>query len=179
MPDTTFTASYVTTDAILETYLTNDPRASAIALKAASAAAQGWYCIRATKLIDAIPFQGFKLASTQTLEFPRKYKKSEYDSPWGATITEDAYGYIYDSSSVPQAIIDACAEEAIAQYAFFADSDNVDRKAMKEQGVESYNLGGVYSETLKRSNADTHYGLLSSEAYNILTKYIARSAAIV
>ena len=37
MADTEFSGSYVLTDAILVTYLTNDPRAAAIALKAAAA----------------------------------------------------------------------------------------------------------------------------------------------
>jgi len=179
MPDTTFTASYVTTDAVLETYLTNDPRTAAIALKAASAAVQSWYCIRATKIIDAIPIQGHKLTSTQTLEFPRKYKKSEYDSPWGATITEDAYGYIYDSSSVPQAVIDACAEEAIALYQYYSDTDNSDRENLKAQGVESYNIGGIYSETLKSPHTVKFFGLHSKEAYNLLEKFIARCSMIV
>lgn len=176
---TAFSDSYILTDTILEAYLVGDPRASAAALAALAAANQAWYCARATKLIDAISYQGYPYLSTQARQFPRKYLPTEYYSPWGELVTVDMYGYCYVSADVPQDVIDATAEEAIAQYAFFADSDNVDRKAMKEQGVESYNLDGVYSETLKRSNADTHYGLLSSEAYNILTKYIARSAAIV
>jgi hypothetical protein len=80
---------------------------------------------------------------------------------------------------VPQNVLDACCEEALAIYLFLADTDRSERKTMKEDGVKSYSLGGDYSETLGGSNSDKHYGLHSTEAYNLLSKYIARTFPIV
>lgn len=176
MADTEFTSSYVLTDAILETFIGANPKAAAVALKAASASTQLWYCQEATRSIDRLPLQGYKLTSSQARQFPRKYDPS-YPiswSPWGNIVTEDAYGYIYMSTSVPQDVIDACCEEAIAIYAFGSDTDNIDREAMKDNGVQNYNLGGVYSENLKSSFNDLR-GLRSREAYKLLEKYIENS----
>jgi hypothetical protein len=133
MPDTTFSASYVTTDAILETYLTNDPRASAIALKAMVAASQAWYCAEATRRIDSLPLRDQKWDMTssngvavQTLEFPR---------PINGVGVGNGIDYDLDPD-VPDLVKRACMEEAIAIYTFLSDSDNVDRKSAKEQGGE-------------------------------------------
>lgn len=58
MTDTEFVGSYIETDAELETLIGTDPRAAAIALKAAAAATQAWYCQEATRRIAEI--QGAK-----------------------------------------------------------------------------------------------------------------------
>ena len=174
MVDTEITGSYITTIELAEAYFEGDPRATAfLALEEGMA----WYLRRATKKIDNLPLMGttyyyFKAGSTgldgyQPRQFPR-------------IIDGIAYGWNMVSSipEVPQEILDACCEEALALYQFYADSDNVDRKSMKEQGVKAYNLGGVYSETLGRSNADIHKGLISSEAYELLKGYIAGAVEI-
>ena len=180
MTDTTFTNSYIETDAILEAYIGADPRASAIALKALAAANQEWYCQRATSIIDRFVFQGIKLLSTQAREFPRKYTiADDQEYPWGAmNVLVDAYGYAYISTDVPTDVINACCEEAIALYAFYADSDNVDREAMINQGVQNYNLGGVYSETLK-SSLYQQTGLRSPEAQALLEPYLENAPFII
>ena len=49
---------------------------------------------------------------------------------------------------------------------------------MKDQGVQNYNLGGVYSETLARSNFD-RFGMYSKEAYNLISKYVDNSPLLV
>lgn len=176
---TAFSDSYVLTDTILEAYLVGDPRASAIALAALVAANQAWYCARATRIIDAIPYQGYPYLSTQARQFPRKYLPSEYYSPWGELVTVDIYGYCYVSADVPQDVIDATAEEAIALYQYYADTENSDRENLQAQGVEAYNIGGIYSENFKSPNSAKFFGLHSKEAYNLLEKYIARCSMII
>ena len=123
----------------------------------------------ATAAIDALPIRGRKyyLDGSQDRQFPREYRDG-YDM-------DEATG----EEVVPQAAKDACCLEALALLEFFADSDRTDRKTMSEDGVKNYNLGGVYSETLGLSNVDKHDGLLSSEAYRLIGKHIARSFPIV
>jgi hypothetical protein len=52
MADTSFTSSYVLTDAVLEAYIGADPRAGSITFKALAAASREWYCQAATRAID-------------------------------------------------------------------------------------------------------------------------------
>lgn len=173
MADTEFDDSYVLTDAILETYLTNDPRAAAIALKAAAASAQGWYCKEATRTIDALPLRGRKYQrdGTQARQFPR-----EYQTPagwWPDTNESDG------SVEVPQDVIDACCEEAIAIYD--RESTSTDRKTRSDlirQGVTHVTYSTT-SETYAVGTADRMKGLESKRAYDLLAKYILRSAPIV
>lgn len=149
------------------TYFASDPRATAfLALVSAS---KLWYLKKATKAIDALPLRGRKYLrdGTQARQFPREYREG-YDMNESTGLAE-----------VPQAVEDACCEEALALYLFYADTDRSERKTMKEDGVKSYSLGGDYSENLGTSNEDRHNGLLSSEAYKLLSKHIARSFPIV
>ena len=142
MTDTTFTSSYVLTDKVLEDYIGSSPIAAAIALKTLAAATQMWYCQRATKNIDNLPLKGYKYAddTTQPRAFPRIPDRAAQMIPFDSEIN---YQSEEDYSTVPQEVIDACCEEAIALYAFYADSDNEDRKALIDQGVQSYSMGGV------------------------------------
>jgi len=180
MTDTSFTDSYVLTDAILEAYLGANPKAAAIALKALAVASQEWYCREATRIIDALPLQGYKLLSSQDRQFPRKYAPS-YPlswSPWGSMVTEDAYGYIYMSSSVPQDVIDACCDEAVSLYVFYSDADKLERQDLIDAGVQSTSLGGQISETFGSSRIDRYHGLHSKKAYQLLEKYIENSVCV-
>lgn len=177
MTDTTFSDSYIETDAELETLIGSDPRAAAVALKALAAASQAWYCQKATQAIDRLPFQGWKAASGQALQFPRKFQLDpEQDNPWGAIVTLDSYGY-YAQSAVPAEVLAACVEEAIALYAFLNDSDRVDRDAMKRDGVKQYNLGGVYSEGF--GPVEDQGKLRSEEAYLLLEPWIEKAPLMV
>lgn len=146
-------------------YFAGDPRAKAfIALDSGMT----WYLQRATKTIDGLPLRGRKylLDGSQTRQFPREYRDG-YDTNLETGEAE-----------VPQCVLDACCEEALALYLFYADTDRTERKTMAEDGVKSYSLGGDYSETLGASGADKHNGLKSTEAYNLLASHIARSFPI-
>lgn len=166
MVDTPVSNSYIETIEEAEAYFSGSPRATAfLALDSGMA----WYLKEATKIIDRLPLRGrkYQLDGTQTRQFPREYRDG-YDMNELTGVAE-----------VPQNVLDAVCEEALAIYLFLADSDRTDRKTMKEDGVKNYDLGGVYSETLGVSNTDKHHGLLSSEAYRLLAKHIARSFPIV
>ena len=168
MTDTPVANSYIATIELAEAYFSGDPRATAfLALDSGMA----WYLRRATKAIDAMPLAGLTYyiynrnttidTDEQSLAFPRVINGlvHDWDEDTGLPI-------------VPQNVKDACLEEALTLYKFFADSDNTDRQAMMDQGVQSYNLGGVYQEALGPGNTYKHKGLLSSEAYRLMKGYL-------
>jgi hypothetical protein len=185
MADTDFTDSYVLTDAILEAFLADDPRAEAIALKAAAASAQQWYCRRATKAIDALPFSGYKLAEDQDRAFPRKYENYGQVSPYSEEINTDSFGYVYESTDVPDDIITACCEEALALYALYSSPDRLMRLKLQRDGVTSVNYSGTSEQFVSNpsgniSSAGTRYmGLMSKEAFDLISKYIGNNAVII
>jgi hypothetical protein len=169
MADTPVTDSYITTLELALAYFSGDPRAAAFI---ATPATMAWYLKKATKIIDNLPLKGstyyyfansiLVVGQQQERQFPRHIDGMCY----GLSITTFF-------PEVPKDILDACCEEALALYLFHADTDRSERKTMKEDGVKSYSLGGDYSESLDKSNADRHKGLLSSEAYDLLKGYIA------
>jgi hypothetical protein len=176
MVDTTVSDSYLTTVELATALLSK--RLGLSTWTAALSADKVIALQQATAEIDALDFMGFKYLSTQARAFPRKYMLGpEYESPWGITLSIDAYGYCYESE-VPDCVELACALEAHTLIKFYADSDNTDRQAMKDQGVQNYNLGGVYSETLKGSIFDK-CGMYSKEAYNLISKYVDTSPLLV
>lgn len=167
---TDFTGSYVLTDTVLEAAIGADPRTAAIALKAAAAATQAWYCQRATQNIDRLPFQGWKKLSSQALQFPRKFQLDpEQDNPWGESVSLDSYGY-YAQSAVPAEVISACVEEAIALYEHYSDSERTSRQALQADGVKSFSLGGGYSESF--GSISTKGDMKSRDAYLLLEGWI-------
>jgi hypothetical protein len=165
---TAFTDSYVISDTVLEAYIGADPRAAAVALKALAAESQAWYCQKATRIIDSLPFKGQTYydigtgTEHQERQFPRWIDGTAYN--------ETSTG---DGAEVPQDIIDACCEEAIALYAHYADTDHQERLDLQAQGVKSYSLGGGYSETFGLSGNVKQKGLLSREGYGLLKGYIS------
>ena len=158
--------SYITTTADLETRIGDDPRTAAIALKAASTATQTWYLQRATRNIDQLPFIGYKYASDQALQHPRKFiTNPETDNPWGETLSVDAYGYHYDSA-VPEVVKAAAVEEAIALYDRYSIA-GVDESDLKAKGITSYSLGKL-SFSFGAGSAHQYGSLQSKEAYDML-----------
>lgn len=120
----------------------------------------------ATAAIDALPLRGRKymLDGSQDRQFPREYRGG-YDMNM---LTGDA--------EVPQAVKDACCLEALALLEAQGTST---RRTLQEQGVQSYQIPGIISETFAPGAATRNYGLQSPEAYRYLSKYIARSVPIV
>lgn len=172
MADTAFSDSYIATDAELETMIGNDPRASAVALKAASASAQGWYCAEATRHIDALSLRGRQYEEqyiengvqkdlnsdglTQTLEFPRIIDGEILD-----------YDHSTQLSIIPDLVKRACLEEAIAIYQAGSSGG---LKDLQEHGVQSMSIGGKLSYTFVGGGGSSP--LLSAAAKRLLRRYV-------
>ena len=163
MTDTEFSDSYIATDAELETMIGGDKRASAIALKAASAADQAWYCQEATRHIDQLPLRGRKYDTEitagvpdQALQFPRIIDGVTKD--WNDS-TDEAF--------VPSDVKQACLEEAIAIYSAGADGG---LKTLQEQGVTSMSIGGKLSYTFVGGGGSSP--LLSAAAKRLMRRYV-------
>ena len=95
----------------------------------------------ATKAIDRQPMSGRKTVSSQPLAFPR-----------------------YPDTEVPQAIKEACCEEALA----LLERGNSQRRKLQQEGVQSFALGNM-SETYV---ASAGRGLLSQEAKELLRPWL-------
>lgn len=178
MSDTSFSKSYVLTDAILEAYIGANPKAAAIALKALAAASQEWYCREATRIIDNLPLKGVTYYEFTTSLTP---ESGQQNRQFPRVIDGIAFGWVPSTSlpEVPQEVIDACCEEAIALYEIYNSSDKTTRLSLQRQGVISASYSGT-SETYAQnpsgsiSGAGNRYkGLMSKEAYDLLKGYIA------
>ena len=152
-PSSTPTDSYITI-AELEAMIGDDPRAAAAALKAATDAAQAWYCQEATQRIDGMILRGTKYDPDQALEFPR-------------IIDGVVVGNSDQVAEVPDAVKWACLEEAIA---ILAAGSSGGRQALQAQGVASYQIPGIISESFV-----TGFGsvtLQSPRARQIMRRYM-------
>lgn len=153
-------------------YFAGDPRATTfIALTGGIA----WYLKRATKIIDALPLRGrkYQLDGTQDRQFPREYRDG-YDRD---ELTGEA--------EVPQNVLDAVCEEALAIYEIRASPDRLQRLKLQRDGVVSVNYSGT-AETFTQSPsggvsgaAGRFHGLMSKDAYDLIAKYIARTFPII
>ena len=172
MTDTAFSDSYIATDAELETMIGGDKRASAIALKAASATDQEAYCQEATRHIDQLPLRGTRYEEqyiengaqkdlnsdglTQTLEFPRIIDGETLDYDYGTQLP-----------TIPDLVKRACLEEAIAVYQAGTSGG---LKDLQEQGVASMSIGGKLSYSFVPGGGSSP--LLSAAARRIMRRYI-------
>jgi hypothetical protein len=174
MTDTPITNCYLVTRELALAYFSGDPRAAAFI---ATPATMDWYLKRATKAIDAMPLAGptyyiYNRNTTidtdeQSLAFPRVIdgKIHEWDDDTGLPI-------------VPQNVKDACCEEALALYEFYADDDAQERYDRQEQGVSSAsNPSG--SESYQAGIIAKRRGLHSVAAYDIMKFYLAGSVDLV
>ena len=149
-----------------DAYFLGDPRTTG--WSALSDDEKDWYLKRSTKVIDALPLRGVKYLTdgTQSLQFPRQYREG-YDMD---ELTGEA--------EVPQAVKNACCEEALALYLEQAGGGS-SRAALQEAGVQSYQIPGILSETFRAGAGPGRYGLRSADAHRLLSRYIARSVPIV
>jgi RNase P subunit RPR2 len=95
----------------------------------------------ATKAIDRQPLKGRKTDLVQEMAFPR-----------------------YPDTEVPQAIKEACCEEALA----ILERGNSQRRRLQKEGVQSFTLGNM-SETYAPGSGK---GLLSQEAKELLRPWL-------
>ena len=102
---------------------------------------------QATRAIDRQLLKGRKATDTQELAFPR-----------------------YPDTEVPEAVKEACCEEALA----LLERGNSQRRKLQQEGVQSFALGNM-SETYA---AGTGKGLLSQEAKELLSPWLLGSVFI-
>ena len=96
---------------------------------------------QATKAIDRQLLKGRKATDTQELAFPR-----------------------YPDTEVPEAVKEACCEEALA----ILERGNSQRRKLQQEGVQSFTLGNM-SETYAPGGGR---GLLSQEAKELLRPWL-------
>jgi hypothetical protein len=168
MTDTPITNCYISTRELALAYFAGDPRAAAFI---ATPANMDWYLKRATKAIDAMQLAGLTYyiynrnttidTDEQSLAFPRVINGlvHEWNDDTGLPI-------------VPQNVKDACCEEALALYDFYADDDAQERYDRQEQGVSSAsNPSG--SESYQAGTIAKRRGLHSVAAYDRMKVYLA------
>jgi hypothetical protein len=140
------------------------------------------YLIQASDVIDALPLRGERYepeyirdglqvdinndGQIQVLAFPRFIDGVIVDWDLG-TGPNGQSGY----AVVPKQVKAACCWEALALLQFASDTDNADREAMKNGGVQSYNMGGAYSETLGKSFFEKKH-IRSLQALQLLRPYL-------
>jgi hypothetical protein len=105
----------------------------------------------ATRAIDRQPIAGRKTDPAQALAFPR-----------------------YPDIEVPQAVKDACCEEALA----LLERGNSQRRKLQQEGVTVFSIGGP-SGLNEQYRPGAGRGLLSQEARELLRPWLAGSVAIV
>ena len=156
----TLTGSYVDA-AEAETYFENNPRA----ITFLDSEYLEWYLQEATRHIDQLRLRGDKYDSTQDRAFPR-------------VIDGIIVGDSDQNAVVPDDVLRACMEEAIALYAE-QSAGGTSRASLQEAGVASYQIPGIISETFRPgAGSASQMGLKSSSSYRLLSKYIARSVPI-
>ncbi len=103
---------------------------------------------QATRTIDRLLLKGRKTTDTQELAFPR-----------------------YPDEEVPEAVKEACCEEALA----LLERGNSQRRKLQQEGVQSFSLGNM-SETY---TPGTGRGLLSQEAKELLGPWLLGGVNII
>lgn len=146
--------SYIGSSLELEAMIGDDPRASAVALKAATDTAQAWYCQEATRRLDALPLRGVKYDYDQDLEFPR-------------IIDGVVVGDADHNAVVPDQVARACLEEAIAIYQT-RDAPELDYKAL---GIQQLQLGTGSGFNVTFVPGSSNIMLLSSQARAIMRRF--------
>jgi hypothetical protein len=174
MPTTSVSDSYITTVEEADTYFSK--RFGASAWTSASSANKTIALQMATRALDAMTWAGFKQSSSQARAFPRKYQLDpDGVNPWGAVPSIDSYGYY--PVTTPQAVLDACCEEALALITFYANTAGQAREDLIEAGVKSYTLGDL-SETFA-TPAYSRRTLRSKEAFTLVASLLGKNTRMV
>lgn len=130
--------------------------------------------IMASKKIDRQPLRGKRIDINQAMEFPRmiySYEPRHYGI-YNMNVNTKQYNYgpgWYIQESVPQQVLDAVCEEALALLQYGGSK----RIALQKQGVTAFNMGGM-SETLKGDAIR----FLSQEAKELIEEFIGGGVVI-
>lgn len=122
---------------------------------------------QATKAIDRQPLKGRPVDLSQPLAFPRCYLAPD------ASLSQYGFDRVagwWCETEPPQAVVDACCEEALA----LLERGNSQRRKLQQEGVQSASIGSL-SETYAPGAGR---GLLSQEARELLRPYLAGAVTI-
>lgn len=169
MADTPVTGSYINTLEIALAYFAGDPRAVAFI---AAPATMAWYLKRATKIIDNLPLKGstyYEFVSSSPIV------GQQQDRQFPRYIDGMCYGYDINSNlpEVPQEVLDACCEEALAIYLHLQDPMSQEVEKMQRRGATAASIGGEGSESWQQGARRIRRGLKSEEAWSLLSGYLA------
>lgn len=175
MSTTAVSDSYITTIEEADAFFA--ARLDSASWDDADAADQAKALQMATARLDNLDYKGYKYLQSQERQFPRKYSVDPfYESPWGISLSLDAYGYAYESD-VPQRIKDACCLEAAALLEYYSSTDPINEQDLVEAGVKSFSLGKLSMSLSKTSAASRN--LRSAEAYELISRYLDNGGFIV
>lgn len=113
----------------------------------------------ATQAINCLPLKGWKADPTQANAFPRYVPLARG-------------GFTGDGTTVPQAVIDACCEEALEIFTNGASN----RRTLQDQGVTSMHLSSLSETFTDQGGAPV---LTSRIAKQLMHPYIAAVVPIV
>ena len=159
----TLTGSYVDA-AEAETYFENNPRA----ITFLDSEYLEWYLQEATRHIDYLPLKGCKYADDASQ--PRAFPRIPDAAAQTAGTDETNFQSETDYSTVPQEVLDACCEEALAMFRQDA-AGGQDRQLLRDMGVKSYTIGGKLQETFTDAAPQK---LVSPRAREALRYWIAK-----
>ncbi len=164
--------SYILTIEDLETRLTSDPRPAAIALSAADSAAQTWYLQKATSIIDNLSLKGTTYYLIDQVNPATGYQARQFPRVINERVCN--WDYTTNVELVPEEVMKATVEEAIALYDFYVSSPgDKKRRKLQDQGVKSFSLGKMSETYGNISTASKWKGLHSQEAYDFMKQFIA------
>jgi len=134
--------------------------------------------IQAAKVIDRQFLKGRKRLTDQALAFPRCYtvdQRSISGLNYIGNVELVWDGSLWCETLVPQAIMDAQCEEALA----LLDRGNSKRIRLQKEGVTGFNIGDL-SESFNKMTAHNRLNLsiLSLEARELLRPYMAGAVGI-
>lgn len=112
--------------------------------------------VSATRAIDRLPLRGAPVDADQHLAFPRRERTG--------------YGWSVQSA-VPQAVLDATCEEALA----LLDGERRQRQQLQAEGVASFSLGSLSESYRAGATGSASDGVVSQAARQLLRPYIART----
>lgn len=129
--------------------------------------------IQATKSIDRQLLKGCKRLTDQALAFPRCYavdQRAVGNLNYIGNIELVYDGSLWCETEVPQTVIDACCEEALA----LLDRGNSTRRKLQQEGVTGFGVSKISEQFTPGAGK----GLVSQEARELLKPYLAGSVNI-
>lgn len=133
--------------------------------------------LMACRNINRLRFKGVKKNASQTLDFPRCYCSQSFGNQLEEAVInlpEDFGIGWFCEAAVPQAVIDAQCEEALALLAYGNDT----RRRLQQAGVRSFSLGSL-SESYGSPVSNITAGLQSVEAKDLLREYLAGAVVMI